>query len=137
MTTLLALDVALLNSDYATPSRCVQWVLKLIESQNTNDFFDCVKSQKSMARNHGKFSEEGAEMYLPWSGTGDGFNEESLSLEEDLLLYPSIGVMQDKVEDFSTAAFYDGTGIAILAYWKVWAQAQPELGSSSSEIRPL
>jgi hypothetical protein len=74
---------------------------------------------------------------LPWSDTGDGFNEESLSLEEDLLLYPSIGVMQDKVEDFSTAAFYDGTGIAILAYWKVWAQAQPELGSSSSEIRPL
>jgi hypothetical protein len=141
MTTLLAFDVALLNSDYATPSRCVLWVLKLIESQNTNDFFDCVKSQKnttrSHGRHHGKVSEEGAEMHLPWSDTGDGFNEESLSLEEDLLLYPSIGVMQDKVEDFSTAAFYDGTGIAILAYWKVWAQAQPELGSSSSEIRPL
>ena len=140
MTTLLALDVALLNFDYATPSRCVQWVLKLIESQNTNDFFDCVKSQKNMTRNHGshgKVSEEGAELHFPWSDTGDGFNEEGLSLEEDLLLYPSIGVMQDKVEDFSNAAFYDGTGIALLAYWKLWAQAQPKLGSSSSEIRPL
>ena len=137
MTTLLALDVALLKSDYATPSRCVQWVLKLIERQSTNDFFDCVKSQKNMTRSHGKVSEEGAGMYLPWSDKADGFNEEGLSLEDDLLLYPSIGVMQDKVEDFSNAAFCDGTGIALLAFWKVWAQAQPELGSSSSEIRPL
>ncbi|KAL3804227.1 hypothetical protein ACHAW5_011147 [Stephanodiscus triporus] len=132
MTTLLALDAALINNDRATPSRCAQWILRRIESQNTDDFFHyCVESQKKMTRN------VGLEMHFPWSDTGNDFRRNCLSLEEDLLLYPSIGVMQDKSEGPSYAKFYDGMGIALLAYWKLWAQAQPGLSLSSSEICPL
>lgn len=132
MTTLLALDVALANYDRVTPSRCVRWILRRIESQRTDDFFHyCVESQKKMTRN------AGLEMHLPWSDTGDDFHRNCLSLEEDLLLYPSIGVMQDKSDGPGYAKFYDGMGIALLAYWKLWAQAQPGLGLSSSEICPL
>jgi hypothetical protein len=134
MTTLLALEVALVNHYYLAPSQCVQRVLSCIKS---NDFYDCIKSQKKKSCNGSRRTNSennAAEIYLPWSDTSDGLNKEHLSLEEDLLLYPSTGIIQGKPEDSKCVSFYDGTGIALLAYWKLWAQAS---ATPNSEISPL
>ena len=113
MTTLLALDVGI-GYDPDSPSQSVVMILKCIDCQKTNDFFELVRSI------HGKMPDKGGQLVSWWN---PGFRR-GLWLEEDLLLFPC-----------SDAKSYDGIGIALLAYWRLQVQANttPEL----SQICPL
>mmetsp|Transcript_891 Transcript_891/g.1855 ORF Transcript_891/g.1855 Transcript_891/m.1855 type:complete len:643 (+) Transcript_891:543-2471(+) len=139
LTTLLALDVAVVDQEYTCPSRCARWVLKLIESQSTSDFFDRVKStqKKNLIHDHDAMQDGEEIMYCPWNDKGPGLEGRGLSLEEDLLLYPSIRKKYDKSDKASSVTFYDEMGIALIAYWKLWAQTQTQTDSSSLALNPL
>ena len=115
MTTLLALDVGI-SYNPESPSRNLVMILKCIDCQKTNDFFELVRSM------HDKMPDMGDQL-LSWWNPDTGFRR-GLLLEEDLLLFPC-----------SDAKSYDGIGIALVASWRLQIQANttPEL----SEICPL
>mmetsp|Transcript_11515 Transcript_11515/g.24539 ORF Transcript_11515/g.24539 Transcript_11515/m.24539 type:complete len:795 (-) Transcript_11515:54-2438(-) len=118
LTALMALEVAVISQEHSAPSTCVQNIIARIEHQNTGDFFNLV----TLAQGEiiGKVSvqipeEKDEEVCCPWNDYGHGTSGRGLSLEEHLLLYPSI-------RKKNGGAFYDELGIAAIAYWRLKAQ---------------
>ena len=132
LTTLLALDVAGVVQDYATPSCCMRWALQCIESKNTGKFFDLVKSETARYNFKSNGADSGdreGRMYLPWIVNRDDFRGRGMSLCDDLLLAPTIRKMIEETDEVSDTTFYDELGIAYIAYWKLMAQAKAMSGS--------
>ena len=125
LTSLLSLDVTLVKQEYNNPSQSVQWILKCIEAQSTNDLFkkvisaqDRIAPKNNDNMNELSDDEEDDDMsYQPWKDRAHDLKCRGLSLEEDLLLITSIRKRYDFLA--STPSFYDELGIAIIAYWKL------------------
>ena len=141
LTSLLALEVALVDQEHTGPSQCTQCILKRIESKSTSDFFFLMKSAQKRIFGKGKSndstSDDDEEMYCPWNYKGPGFNGRGLTLEEDLLLYPSICKLYETSDKDRSGSFYDDMGIAVMAYWKLLAQTKLKSGSSLFVLDPL
>ena len=125
LTSLLSLDVTLVKQEYTNPSLSVQWILKCIEAQSTNDLFkkvisaqDRIAPKNNDNMNELSDDEEDDDIsYQPWKDRAHDLKCRGLSLEEDLLLITSIRKQYDFLA--STPSFYDELGIAIIAYWKL------------------
>ena len=130
---ILALEVAVVDQEHSRPSRSIKEVLKCIGSQSTNDFFDRVKSAQKVIACKDPIDEadgEGSYTHCPWHSSY--FFNGGSSLEEELLLYPSIRKYHDKTDKACTSTFYDELGIAVIAYWKLWAQVTSSSGALHS-----
>ena len=140
LTSLLALEVTLVDQEYNQPSQYMQLVLKCIESQSASDFYyDVISAQKKISPTTDNDENDGnsdceVNMYVPWKDKY--LNGRGLSLEEDLLLLPSTRKMNEKSDQASSATYYDEMGISMIAYWKLWAQTQP-LASATLPVEPL
>ena len=118
LTSLLALDSALVDREYSDRTKCLEWVSKCIETTTSDNFYKkvmAVQQRQSHGDNQDSDDDE-EETYIIWRDS----RVRGISLAEDLCLYTSLLRSQyctgNRVSFRDSGDIYDCLGVAQLAY---------------------